>query len=1006
MISIITIHISIIFSTSAKSNDNMDQNNLGRYWRLPIFPYRRIFRCRGMFFFCIFLLFLSRISPSCSFVRNQHKCLRLAVATSPAHNLSHHRKLSVKDNSDRNINSNNNNEKNNININRGGKQPAISVSKRQPKNNKRQQNRKQIKGQQEPNNKEHTKSLRNNYNRNRRPAAKKNNLSVEAVKFNHQLSRLLSEESSLINHEKSGHNYQSRRNSKKYYVPPIKIVEDAEKLLLDRVQESETHDDYDTFSFNLILSAWARQRSLEGAQRADKLLKFLLRTSVDNKNKSIVADSYSYGNILNAYAKSGGKRRAALRAEELLQQMELSMKITTDICHNAVMDCWSLSGDDDAGRRAQVLLSKLEENKERNRQSKINRNATTSILLPQPTKISYNICLKAWARSKNGALQAHKLLIRMQENDDVDLHPDKISFSTCIDAYCRGTGTTNLTIAAVKSEELLCQMEQASPQNPSIRPDVVTYTSVLYSYAKAGEDVDRAMALINRMKEHAGEGPNTTFLNTLIHLFAKQGKKDHAESLLKSMKQNDLADKISYTSVIAAHANVGNATRAFALFQELDALYKSSLLSSVSSGGKLVNTERFMPTEKTFTSLIHAISKSTEVSKTSLDEVDKIVKRMRALYNETKNPELLPSTATYSAIFYLLSKMRDTRAPTRATQMIDEMNSQQEEQGKIKSVRPDATTYAYLINIFTKTRAREAAERATKYLRDVEEGYAAGDDNLRPTKLLYSAVLQAYAKSASREGAKLAEELLQRTKDMYKQGKIYAKPTTLYYNAVMDGLARSRQGKAGALRAESLLDELEVRGRAGDVELSATSRSYNAVILAWKLSNCTEAPQGAEAILRRMNERYKTGDKGCRPDQVTINSIIGVWANSRQEGAAQRAETYLKFMEELYYEAEDESLKPDSISYNSVIDAYAWCPSGEGPHRAEEVYNRMQDKFLASGDHELQPNIVTLTSLTNAWSRSEDEEAKSKLIHLRYLISEQRKLDRKAREIASTFNVS
>ena len=962
----------------------MNKNDRCQHWRLPSSRRKRSYNCQRVFFFCTFLC-LSRTSRSFSFIRNQQSILRLATTTPLARHLPP-RKHTIGGYCVRN----DNNEQ---------KENSESRKKQQEQELKRS---------------ESTKSNHNPHHKNRKQKVKKKHLSAEAVEFNKQLSRLLSDESALSNNEGQEKNIQSNVKSKRNYVPPIEIVEDAEKLLLERVSGSETHDDYDTFSFNLVLSAWARQRSMKGAARADELLQFLLKTSDDvrkNKNRGeshdvLRADSYSYSNVLNAYAKSGGKRRAALRAEELLQQMERTMKISTDVCHNAVMDCWSLSGDDDAGRRAQVILTRLEENKERNRKMKNSLGATTSSSLPQPTKFSYNICLKAWARSKNGALQAHKLLNLMQENDEEALRPDRISFSTCIDAYCRGSGATNLTMAAEKAEELLYQMEQGSPQNPSIRPDVVAYTSVLYSYAKAGIEIDRAMELINRMKEYAGEGPNTTFLNTLIHLFAKQGKKDHAESLLHSMKQNDMADKISYTSVIAAHANVGNATRALALFQELEGLYKISLTSSVSPNGEPIDHERFMPTEKTFTSLIHAISKSKDVSKTSLDEVDEIVKRMRTLYEKTKNPELLPSTATYSTIFYLLSKMRDIRAPERAMQMIEEMNIQQEEQGSLKIVRPDATTYAYLINIFTKTRPREAAEKATKYLKEVEEGFASGDDHLRPTKLLYSAVLQAYAKSASQEGAKLAEELLQRTKSLYKQGKMYAKPTTLYYNAVMDGLARSKQGRVGAVRAESLLDELETRRRAGDIELSPTSRSYNAVILAWKLSNCTDAPQHAEAILKRMNERYKAGDKGCRPDQVTINSIIGVWANSRQEGSAERAETYLNFMEELYYEADDTSLKPDSISYNSVIDAHAWCPSGEGAHRAEKVYNRMREKYLASGDDELQPNIVTLTTLVNAWSRSEDEIAESKLKHLRYLISEERKLDREAREAAPMINIS
>ena len=94
------------------------------------------------------------------------------------------------------------------------------------------------------------------------------------------------------------------------------------------------------------------------------------------------------------------------------------------------------------------------------------------------------------------------------------------------------------------------------------------------------------------------------------------------------------------------------------------------------------------------------IAEAAKSSIALIDEVDKIVEKMQSLYDKTKSPALLPSTATYSTIFFLLSKMRDTRAPERATKMIDEMNSRQ---GELINVRPDATTYAYLINIFTKT---------------------------------------------------------------------------------------------------------------------------------------------------------------------------------------------------------------------------------------------------------------------------------------------------------------
>jgi hypothetical protein len=89
-----------------------------------------------------------------------------------------------------------------------------------------------------------------------------------------------------------------------------------------------------------------------------------------------------------------------------------------------------------------------------------------------------------------------------------------------MDAYCRST--TNLTLAAEKAEELLCQMEEASTKN--LTPDIVAYISILSIYAQAGVDDQRALGLIGWMKRYAGEEPNTSFLNTMIHLYASKEK--------------------------------------------------------------------------------------------------------------------------------------------------------------------------------------------------------------------------------------------------------------------------------------------------------------------------------------------------------------------------------------------------------------------------------------------------------------------------------------------------
>jgi hypothetical protein len=66
---------------------------------------------------------------------------------------------------------------------------------------------------------------------------------------------------------------------------------------------------------------------------------------------------------------------------------------------------------------------------------------------------------------------------------------------------------------------------------------------------------------------------------------------------------------------------------------------------------------------------------------------------------------------------------------------------------------------------------------------------------------------------------------------------MYAKPNTLFYNAVIDSWARAGRGRYAALHAEELLNELESKCQAGDLEVSPTTRLYNATILTWKTSH-------------------------------------------------------------------------------------------------------------------------------------------------------------------------
>ena len=750
-----------------------------------------------------------------------------------------------------------------------------------------------------------------------------------------------------------------RSKSRKNKQSPSGLAKQAQDLLLARIEKNQT--DYDTVSFNIVLQAWAREHSMAAAEGADRLLSILLQSP------SCQADSYSWAAVLHAYAKSEGKLLAARRAQELLEQwMTLPSSFTglpTDVCHNAVIDAWAVSGDERAGERAEALLRQLECR---------GRPEDSDAVLP--TLVSYNACIKAYARAGR-AQDAQRLLDELRNS--TTLHPDKISYATCMDAWAKSSEND----AAERSERLLSELEQewVESQDPRVRPDVVAYTSVLHACSKQPQanPPTNPMELLERMNRFAQENPNATFLNAWIHLLSKTARQvdrkagvaQAAEEILDYMRveyeksQNELMRPcvITYTSVINVLAQTGtvqSAERAEALLHEMTALWRRT--------GDMA----YLPNAKTFASVLNAWAKSG--AEGILERAYRLLDQMKGLYNETQVDQLRPNMIVYSLVFQILASSPDTNAGVRAKELLKEMNDLHK--AGFSDVRPDAGTYATLINTFTKSGVENAAEIATRVLAEVEAGYQAGNGELKPTPLLYSAVLQACAKSSSPKGAKLAQELLERNKSMYKQGKLYTKPTTLHYNAVIDALARSGGGRAAAMQAEELVNELESRCRAGDAALQPRSRTFNAAILAWRNSNADDAPDRAEALLRRLNELYKAGNVQCQPDRVTLNSVIGVWAKSKQKGAAERAHSFLKLMLQTSGGGNNSTssavdLKPDSFSFNSCIDAYSRSGRPDAAQKIVELYEQMERLYSETGDDGLKPDRITRTLLRSAWLR-------------------------------------
>ena len=288
-----------------------------------------------------------------------------------------------------------------------------------------------------------------------------------------------------------------------------------------------------------------------------------------------------------------------------------------------IVDAWSVSGDSWAGERAERWLRKL----------------------GSPSRISYNSCLKAYSRSQ-APMEAERLLTEMKtlaNSTHPQLEPDKISVSTCIDAWAKWT--KNLTYAAQQAESLLVDMERdfelwnktATQSTDAVhsaakyhhksdarkQPDIVTYTSVLHAFARSGmaEASDKALDLLRRMERYSDEKPNAAFFNTFINLLSKSKGSvtssskykapELAEAILVHMKDqygatgNEICRpcKITYTAIISVYASHFHRQkeaieRAESLLRELLELYEETRL------------EVYLPNAKTFGAILSVWAKA------------------------------------------------------------------------------------------------------------------------------------------------------------------------------------------------------------------------------------------------------------------------------------------------------------------------------------------------------------------------------------------------------------
>lgn len=448
-----------------------------------------------------------------------------------------------------------------------------------------------------------------------------------------------------------------------------------------------------------MISIWANVGTREGLHTAANIFQ---RMCQDTQNPP---DSITYTTLIHGWSR--GMRHlarvpeAGYRAEQLLHQLEqLPPKLqrndfSATKAYNSVITAWSRSGEPVAADKVEELLSQLE--------TKFFAGDSGA----RPNKTTFLCLIGAYAKSRisDAAERCDALLERMAYYRDTlgvtDVDPDKTVYNAILNALAKSS-----QLSAVEKAEDILTMMQTSPDT-SLRPDIITYATVIDCHTKCGGSPDRAEELLRFVEGTFRNGdkglePNAVFYSAILQAWAKTSTKDGAHKAEELLRRNiALYDEghqyaaphsILYNAVMDAIARSGDARsgpRAEELLKEMEYLYQSG-------------RTQLKPTRRSFNAVIFAYRNNGDGGK----KAEEIIGRMEQMADAGR-PELAPDVVSYncaiSAIVHSSSTANNSGeeegpgvadVADRAQALLDQMAK--------KSIQPDGRTYGPVIEAWLK----------------------------------------------------------------------------------------------------------------------------------------------------------------------------------------------------------------------------------------------------------------------------------------------------------------
>ncbi|EJK52709.1 hypothetical protein THAOC_27989 [Thalassiosira oceanica] len=484
-------------------------------------------------------------------------------------------------------------------------------------------------------------------------------------------------------------------------------------------------------SLNMNLDYLAKSQQKDSALRAEEMLKRIQALHSDGYYEK-APDVVSWNSVINAYAQSRSIETPSSHARRLMEQMKESDVEPNTVTYNTLLRC---------------LLKEIKRRQPLKRVSGIVSEAKEIVSKMQENDlvntVSFNTLLSILAKSNEAPSVSETYLDHMIETysstQNKMIQPDTTSFNALIEAYVNECKRNRKAAAdmAEQAEAVIGRMEQMykSGENDNVRPDVVSFTSVINAYATASSRrkkcASQALETLDKMQRICDDGdrrvkPNKRTYTAVINALSRAGKPERADEILRKMLQSNnnklQPDTMCYTSVIDGYARKGgeeSAFRAEELLREMEDTYNSQ-------GGSYLTKPNF----RTYRAVITALGKSTQPR--SAEKCEQILNEMES-YASHGMKDLAPNTIVYNAVIDAYARSQTESKAYRAELLLEKML----DSGN-PMINPDTVTFNSVIKASALSSSEDADVRKEAYLIGLNAFKNVHSyDGCRPTSVTY-----------------------------------------------------------------------------------------------------------------------------------------------------------------------------------------------------------------------------------------------------------------------------